>query len=333
VRVEVDRLEKRFGRVLALRDVSFALPSGQRVALIGPNGSGKSTLNRVLLGLLRYRGRVELDGYAPEDESGRASRRIAYVPQAPPDLAAPVGELVRSLCELRDVPPRAVEDLAARLELDVAEVARRPFRALSGGMKQKLLIALALAADASLLILDEPTGSLDAASRQHFYALFGELERSATLVLCSHRLEELRQLVDRVLVLDEGSVIYDGAAAGFLDASTTSVIEACADGAETEAWLASKGFRRGTGSWWVRSASRAEKLALLGPLASRVGKGLRDLDVRDLETLDRLSPGDPHPGDPHPGDPHPGDPHPGDPDPGDPHPGDPDRGDDGSADG
>ncbi len=106
--------------------------------------------------------------------------------------------------------------MAAALELDLGELGSRLFRSLSGGTKQKLLITLALAADASLLVLDEPTASLDARARERFFPLVEELAPDATLLLCSHRLEEVRQLVDHVLMLAEGRLVYDGPAARFL---------------------------------------------------------------------------------------------------------------------
>ena len=111
----------------------------------------------------------------------------------------------------------SVEKLGARLDLDLPSLAGRPFRGLSGGMKQKLLVALALASEPALLILDEPTGSLDARSRERFFGLFEELADDVTVILCSHRLEEVQQLVDHVLVLEEGRLVYDGHASGFLE--------------------------------------------------------------------------------------------------------------------
>lgn len=286
MRVEAETLSKCFGSVVALQDVSFAIPSGLRVALIGPNGSGKSTLNRVLLGLLSFEGSVRLDGASPLDEKARVARRVAYVPQVPPNLAVPVGELVAALAALRGTPGTAVHKLAGELGLDLDAVTRRPFRALSGGMKQKVLIALALAAEASLLVLDEPTGSLDAHSRERFFSLFERLVPDATVVLCSHRLEEVRQLVEHVMLLEEGRLLYDGPATDFLESSTTSLVEVRVEGDSAVSWLEQRGFRRGTGDWWMRTVTHAEKLALLPDLADALRGDLRDVNVRDLEALE-----------------------------------------------
>ncbi len=98
---------------------------------------------------------------------------------------------------------------AADLGLDVEATGRRPVRALSGGMKQKLLIALALAAPASLLIMDEPTASLDAHTREAFFHLLERRAAGATLLFSSHRPDDVRRLVDRVVILEEGCLVLD----------------------------------------------------------------------------------------------------------------------------
>jgi ABC-2 type transport system ATP-binding protein len=286
VRIEIEGLSKHFGSVAALRDVGCEIPSGRRVALVGPNGSGKSTFNRVLMGLVAFEGHVLVGGASPLAGRVEIARRVAYVPQLAPNLGAPVAELVRALATIRGIEVDAIAKRAARLDLDLEGVARRPFRGLSGGTKQKLVIALALAADASLYILDEPTGSLDARSRARFFPLFDEIADDATLILCSHRLEEVRQLVEHVLVLDEGRLVYDGPAEAFLEASTRGVLEVSVREAAADDWLRARGFRRGTGSWWVRDVDRPEKRALVDELVRRLGPDLLDLNVRDLESLD-----------------------------------------------
>src|SRR5262249_7016108 len=171
VRVELERVGKRFGRVAALAEVTATIPAGARVALVGPNGSGKSTLVRVIMGLLAHEGAVWLDGRPPRASAARA---LAYVPQVAPLAAAPVEELVRAVAAVRDLPVRRMVQTAARFEVDLRDIWRRPFRALSGGTRHKILLALALAADARLYILDEPTASLDARARAAFYAAYRE---------------------------------------------------------------------------------------------------------------------------------------------------------------
>lgn len=286
--LELLHVTKRFGRLAALDDLTLAIGTGRRVALIGPNGSGKSTLTRVLMGLLAHEGQVRLDGRDPRVARLEVARRLAYVPQVAPQLGAGVGEVVRSIGEIRGVAPAVVADLAARLGLDLGAVARKPFRALSGGMKQKLLIALALAPESSLLILDEPTASLDAAARQAFYELVGERAGGATLLLCSHRLEEVRHLVDHVVGLHAGRLAWDGPVGDYLGSRSHGVVELyLRDAAPVhEAWLRARGFRRGAASGWARTVAHGEKLELVRQVTVALGERLENLVVRDLDLVE-----------------------------------------------
>ncbi len=208
MRIDLNDVRKVYGSLPALDGVTLEIPSGAKVALVGPNGSGKSTLVRAVMGIIRCEG-VRLDGSDPFVHRARLASRMAYVPQAAPQIGATVGELVRAVATLRQLDPAEIVDVAAALELDVARVSQRPIRALSGGMKQKLLIALALSGPVSLLVMDEPTASLEARARETFFRLFAERAAGATLLLSSHRLDEVGRLVDRVVALENGAVALD----------------------------------------------------------------------------------------------------------------------------
>lgn len=207
--IEVRRVSKSFGRVQALSDVSLSIARGERVALVGSNGSGKTTLLRSLLGLYRVRGSIVVDSVDVSRSPERALGRIAYVPQIAPPLDAPVHEVVRALATLRKIPETRIFERALRLGLDVSRVAALRFRELSGGMKQKFLAACALAVDADVLICDEPTANLDSQARSSFFAQIAELPADRTLIVCSHRIDEVRNLVGRVIELGEGRVVRD----------------------------------------------------------------------------------------------------------------------------
>jgi len=286
MRLELQNVSKRFGRLAALDDLTLTVAAGRRVALIGPNGSGKSTLTRVLTGILDFEGEIRADGRDLRRDRIATARAMAYVPQVAPQLGASVDEVVRSLCAIRGLPTREVQGLAARLGLELADVGSKPFRALSGGMKQKLLIALALAPEVSLLILDEPTASLDAAARQVFYELIGERSAGATLLLCSHRLEEVRHLVDHVVGLREGRLAYEGPVGDYLGSRSHSVVEVYLAAAGHEAWLHASGFRRGVGRGWACTVVHGEKLELLRRVTETLGEDLENVIVRDLDLVE-----------------------------------------------
>ena len=286
MRIELSGVRKRFGAAEVLRGIDLVVPAGRRVALIGPNGSGKSTLLRSLLGLVACEGQVRLDGRSPFEDRVEVARRLAYVPQVAPQLSAPVEDVVDLVARTRELAPADIARVAARLELDVAALRGRPFRALSGGMKQKLLIALALASPASLLVMDEPTASLDAGARERFFTLCEELGPGRTLVLCSHRLEELRHLSEHVVSLEEGRVAYDGPADAFLAGRGRAVVEVATGSAEAAGWLQARGFRTGLRGWWVRTVSQAEKRELVPEMARELGPRMNNLLVRDLESVE-----------------------------------------------
>ncbi len=285
MRIEADQLSKCYRRLEALCDITFKVDSGCRVALVGANGSGKSTLNRVLAGLLSFRGSLRLGGFEQPTEWAQVSRGRVYVPQTAPQSNVPVREVVQAFARVRGLTVEQLCCMARNFDLELSAIEAAPLRTLSGGMRQKLLLSLALAVPAKLYILDEPTASLDVYARERFFELFSELSRDATLVLCSHRLEEVRPLVDSVLHLSEGRLVYQGGVRGFLDARARSVIEVnVAPGSESV--LRARGFRAGAGDWWMRSVTRGEKPSLLEELLRELGARVRDLNVRELEGLD-----------------------------------------------
>jgi ABC-type multidrug transport system ATPase subunit len=285
VQIELKGLGKRFGKVAALADVSLTLSSGSRTALIGPNGSGKSTLVRVLIGMLAADGAVLIDGQPMTEDRSKLAARIAYVPQIAPRLAAPVRDVVRAVAGLRGRTWQQVAAVARELGLDLDGLAARPFRALSGGQRQKVLAAMALASGAELLLLDEPTASMDPRSRGAFFRLVEQLPAATTVVLCSHRLDEIRRLVEGVIVLEEGRVAWHGAAGAWLDEHAEAVVEVNAAGERAETWLQESGFRRGTAGWWSKSVPVAERARLLAEMGRRLNGEVRDVMARDVERL------------------------------------------------
>lgn len=287
--ISLNNVEKTYGRVKALAGATFDIAEGTKTALVGPNGSGKSTLIRVIMGLISYRGEVSLDGRSPYWNRSRTARETAYAPQSAPRTGATVGEIVEAVRAIRGIAREKVVAAAHRLDFDVDSVSSKPVRELSGGMKQKLMLALAFASPARLLILDEPTASLDAESRGRFFEAFPSIAGSATVLLCSHRLEEVRRLVDRVIVLRSGVVVYDGPAADFIRDRSTGLIEIYADDLTPfishghAEWLDENGFQRGSKGVWTKSVDRAAKLDLLRTLANRFDRSSVDIVAREVE--------------------------------------------------
>jgi len=207
--IDVRHVSKSFGPVLALRDVSLHISAGERVAFVGTNGSGKTTLLRAILGLLRVEGIVTVAGVDVARRPEVALGIMTYIPQIAPPIEAPVREVVRAIASLRGIELARVAESAKDLGLDLAACAGTRFRDLSGGMKQKLLAALALASSAEVLVCDEPTANLDAEARAAFIEKLAARPKDHVTLLCSHRSEEVQDLVDRVIEFKEGRIVKD----------------------------------------------------------------------------------------------------------------------------
>ena len=207
--IEIRQLSKSFRRRRVLDDVSLSFEAGERVALIGSNGAGKTTLIRCLLGEYTFDGQIRIHGSDPRRARREVLARIGFVPQTPPPLKMHVGQLVSFAAHLCGTDPSAIVDCAQHLGLDLTEVEDRPFVRLSGGMKQKLLIAIALGRQTSLLIMDEPSANLDPQARGIFFELLAERASNTTMLISSHRINEVAMLVNRMVEMDMGRVVLD----------------------------------------------------------------------------------------------------------------------------
>lgn len=207
--IEIEHVSKQFGPVRALRDVCLQVQPGERVAFVGSNGSGKTTLLRALLGLTRVSGSIRIAGHDVAAHPELALKHVAYVPQIAPLLEAPVADTITAYAALRGIGQPLIEQHAYLMGLSLRELHKVRFRDLSGGMKQKLLAALALATPAQILVCDEPTANLDAAARSALFAAIAQRAPDSILLLCSHREEEVHNFVERVVELRDGAVARD----------------------------------------------------------------------------------------------------------------------------
>ncbi|MDX9717774.1 ABC transporter ATP-binding protein [Thauera sp. WH-2] len=207
--IRLDNVIKTFRGARVLNGISLDVELGERIALIGSNGAGKTTLIRCLLGEYVHDGVVTINGINPRKARADVLAEVGFVPQLPPPLKMPVGQLIDFAAGLCGSDPRRIDDIAKRLGLEIDTIRSRQFVRLSGGMKQKLLIAIALGRDARLLIMDEPAANLDPEARKIFFDLLAERVQNATMIISSHRLDEVSALVNRVIEMDTGRVVLD----------------------------------------------------------------------------------------------------------------------------
>lgn len=285
--LDLKNVTKRFGSTSAVDDVSFTVDSGARLALIGPNGSGKTTLIRLILGLIRGEGDIRVADWEPFSEREELTERIAYVPQIAPETAMTVEQYTQTVCHARGIEPQQIYDLTESLYFDASEHRHKAYRDLSGGMKQKLLIAMALSSDPDLLVMDEPTASLDADARHRFFELCSKLSEDTTLILCSHRLEEIRHLIDRIVALEDGAVKETGAVEDFMARQGRVAIELKLSGVDSpdSGWLESQDFERLSSGRYIGFFPRQEKMSKLSKLQEKLDADIEDLIVNDLQDL------------------------------------------------
>jgi len=216
VTVEVDQVFKAYGRTHALDGVSFELQKGV-AGLLGPNGAGKTTLLRMLATVLAPdRGRLVVLGWDPQDVTGRLEirRRLGYFPQEPGyHMNFTAFEFVDYLAILKEIVDRNRRHAEVRRVLEavgLGDVASKKLKALSGGMRRRVILAQALLGDPALLVLDEPTVGLDPVQRLRFREVLSGLAETQTILLSTHMTEDVAALCSQVVVLNEGEVRFNG---------------------------------------------------------------------------------------------------------------------------
>lgn len=204
--VAFDHVTFSFGAAPVIEDATFTVNPGDFVSMIGPNGAGKTTLAKIMLGLLQpTRGRVNLCGGATSQQC----TRVGYVPQHgafDPEFPITAGEVVlmgRVPRGLRFYSRTDRRDAAATLaQVGLPGLERRPFADLSGGQRQRVLIARALVSNPELLILDEPTANIDSAAGRRLRDILERLKGTMTILLITHDLGFVSELVDKVLCVN-----------------------------------------------------------------------------------------------------------------------------------
>lgn len=228
--IEVDHVDFSYDGNRVLEDIAFNVAEGDFLGVVGPNGSGKTTLLKIILGLLRpLRGKVRVFGRSPE----RSRHLIGYVPQhANLDASFPIsvldvvliGRLGRApvLGRYRKTDREAAQ--RAMREAEVLDLRSRRFGTLSGGQQQRVLLARALVGNPDLLLLDEPTASIDGRVEQDIYHLLKKLNEKVTIVLVSHDLGFISTYVNKVACVNRRLVCNP------TNEITGDVIEACYSG-------------------------------------------------------------------------------------------------------
>ncbi|WP_211746449.1 ATP-binding cassette domain-containing protein [Paenibacillus sp. Marseille-Q4541] len=215
--LKLDHVSKTYNGQRGVQNLDFSMERGEIVGFLGPNGAGKTTTMRMITGYLRpTEGKILLDGMSVHEQGRKVRSRIGYLPETPPlypDMS--VLSYLKFVAKLRDVPAREqkkrVDEMVSRLGLIGRE--HQMIRSLSKGYKQRTGLAGAIIHKPDLLILDEPTSGLDPNQIMEIRDLIKELGENHTVLLSTHILPEVSTLCNRVLIINQGELVLDGAPA------------------------------------------------------------------------------------------------------------------------
>ena len=215
VMIEAKGLSKFYGDFAATQDVTFSVPRGQVCAFLGPNGAGKSTTMKMLTGYLSpSQGSAYIAGRNVADDRIAASERLGYLPENGPLYTEMTPEgMLKYIGEVRGVSGTQLNSRMAWVaeKCSLGEVWRKPISKLSRGFRQRVGMAHAMLHDPDVLILDEPTSGLDPNQVHGVRQLIEELSKTKTILLSTHILQEVRAVCDRIVLINSGRIVFDGA--------------------------------------------------------------------------------------------------------------------------
>lgn len=221
--IEVEHLTKKFGDLLAVRDLSFRVEKGKIWGLLGPNAAGKTTTMRILTGYLPATdGKATVSGYDVFEQTNDVKKITGYLPEVVPlytDMT--VEEYLKFVADIKQIPPdKKKEAIGRSIEISGLDLVKhRLIRNISRGFKQRVGIAQALIHDPQILILDEPTIGLDPAQIIEIRQLISSLKGEHTIMLSTHILAEVTQICDGVVIISDGQL----KASGSLEELTSSL--------------------------------------------------------------------------------------------------------------
>ncbi|RXJ55252.1 ABC transporter ATP-binding protein [Candidatus Marinarcus aquaticus] len=208
--IDIQNLTKQFGSHISLDNVTTQIKKNDYTALMGPNGAGKTTLIRSIMGYYHpSSGSVHINGLDPIKNRTKVLDSIAFVPQLPPPIKLSLNELMKYIHASSNVNIEEIMHYANEMKLDINANLNKSFFKLSGGMKQKMLIAISLAKNSEIIIYDEPTANLDPKARDDFYRLLKDNEKERISLFVTHRLDEIKDIVNREIYMDLGKIISD----------------------------------------------------------------------------------------------------------------------------
>ena len=211
--IELKNVTKKYGKAVAVDNISFKIEEGEIVGLLGPNGAGKSTTMNMITGFIEQTsGEIIVDGYDMLKKPQKAKREIGYMPEGVPlytDLS--VKEFVTYMAEIKKVNRAVRKEKVEKIieQTGLKDVQKKLVKNLSRGYKQRVSMAGALVGEPKILILDEPTVGLDPKQITEIRNLIKELGKTHTVILSSHILSEVSQICNKVIIINKGKIVAE----------------------------------------------------------------------------------------------------------------------------
>lgn len=209
--IEVKNVTKKYGKFVAVDDISFKINEGEIIGLLGPNGAGKSTTMNMLTGYIEQtEGDIIINGYNMLKKPKKAKKDIGYMPEGTPlytDLT--VREFVNYMAEIKGVNKKERKEKVQKIieQTGLKDVEKKIIKNLSRGYKQRVSMAGALVGNPKILILDEPTVGLDPKQITEIRSLIKDLGKTHTVILSSHILSEVSQICNKVIIINKGKIV------------------------------------------------------------------------------------------------------------------------------
>ena len=209
--IEVKNVTKKYGKILAVDNISFEIKDGEIIGLLGPNGAGKSTTMNMITGYIEpTEGTIIVDGYDMSKKPKKAKKEIGYMPEGVPlytDLT--VKEFVTYMAEIKKINKKERKEKVEKIikQTGLQNVEKKLIKNLSRGYKQRVSMAGALVGEPKILILDEPTVGLDPKQITEIRSLIKELGKTHTVILSSHILSEVSQICKKVIIINKGKIV------------------------------------------------------------------------------------------------------------------------------
>ena len=206
--IKLSKVTKSFGKVRAVKEISFKIKKGEIVGFLGPNGAGKTTTMRLILGILKpTKGKVQVFDFDPVEDRVRITEKIGYLPENNPlYLEMKVREYLYFIASVKKA--RGWKDIARKVGL--GDKMEEKIGNLSRGFKQRVGLSAALLGKPQALILDEPTSGLDPIEQEKIRSLIKEFGKKRIVIFSTHILSEVEAISDRLIIIHQGEIVYDG---------------------------------------------------------------------------------------------------------------------------